>query len=47
MVKTRYNPKNENHHMGVFVSLNEASGCTGYYAKKTKLLKMITTQKKT
>ena len=37
MVKTHYNLKNENHHMGVFDCSNETSGCTDYNAKNLKL----------
>ena len=38
IAKTHYNPKNENHCMGVFDSLNEASGCTDYNAKNLNSL---------
>ena len=41
--KTLYNQKNSNHHMWVFDSWNEASGCTGYNAKKTQLPKVYCT----
>ena len=33
IVGTLYTQKNENHHMAVFDSLDEASGCTDYNAK--------------
>ena len=41
IVKTHYNPKNENLCNGVFDSSNEAFGCTGYNAKTTPTLKPV------
>ena len=37
--KTHYKPKNENHHMGVFDSSNEAFWCTDYNAKNRSSLR--------
>ena len=38
IVKTHYNPKNENHRTGVFDSSNEAFWCTDYKTKKPNSL---------
>ena len=45
IVKTHYNPKNENHRMGVFDSSNEASGCTDYNAKNLNSLQCTVAEK--
>ena len=39
IAKTHYKPKNENHHMGVFDSSNEAFWCTDYNAKNPSALR--------
>ena len=45
MVKTHFNPKKENHCMGVFDSSNEASGCTDYNAKNLNFLQCTVAEK--
>ena len=45
IVKTHYNPKNENHCTGVFDSSNEAFWCTDYNAKKNPALCKVPFQK--